>query len=666
MACLLYGLLVSCAQSQKKRTRFTSSQCPECHQAKVQEFLAGQQIHKPVKEKNCYQCHENHGFIGILRLWEDGKSALCFRCHKDLEKTLSKPYVHTILGQGKCTPCHDPHASDNPAFLKKSDQEACFTCHDQRKFAGSFIHKPLETGCRQCHLPHASDQANLLRAEEKVLCLECHQKGKESFKTAHQGYSVENNGCTGCHNPHSSENPSLLKPFVHQPMISRECDKCHYSPKTPDQLKFHGDIEQICSQCHDQEKFFPKVGKIHQPLQERSCLSCHAPHASSRKALLSLPEQEGCFQCHQKIREESQQGVRHKPVSEGQCSSCHDVHQGQVRWNKQRQTDFCNSCHASKIDQLGRVIRHQPFQKGECTACHAAHGSANKGLLKEASPFLCYQCHKREKEEIEKGLPHTPVGQGQCLDCHQAHLAEAEHLLPLTVEKICWKCHQALQKQLEGAYIHPLTKSGQCLLCHDPHVGKEKNMLGTSDGQLCLSGECHQPIQNVLTSIDRNIHPPLSNLECRSCHNPHGSKVPHHLLSKTETLCFSCHNKDRQEKGQAEAFKAHQPWKEGKCLDCHQAHDSKQAILLKGESKQICLSCHNRQEPAFQRAHGNITFTRGECLDCHAPHYAQGMGLFHENTHQPFKTKECKVCHPHEFNETKESNEPDTSGRHRR
>ncbi|MCP6658205.1 cytochrome c3 family protein, partial [Klebsiella pneumoniae] len=72
--------------------------------------------------------HLRHGIVPKLLLKKDGNQ-LCFDCHGRDKIGLDKPKVHTPLRQGKCTLCHNPHASATPHLLKGDGPESCYGCH---------------------------------------------------------------------------------------------------------------------------------------------------------------------------------------------------------------------------------------------------------------------------------------------------------------------------------------------------------------------------------------------------------------------------------------------------------------------------------------------------------------------------------------------------------
>ncbi len=122
---------------------------------------------------------------------------LCFNCHDKLEFT--KKNVHEPVAKGKCLSCHNPHASDEMAMLKKKPADSCLECHAKilkKPHPASGAHPlgivkvwqkpvmdPSRPGkvfyCGSCHDPHSSDSPNLFRYKAKDaygLCKYCHKE----------------------------------------------------------------------------------------------------------------------------------------------------------------------------------------------------------------------------------------------------------------------------------------------------------------------------------------------------------------------------------------------------------------------------------------------------------------------------------------------------------
>ncbi len=178
--------LYAYVEAQQKRTlggsgttgkKFVSKNCLDCHKKFADKYLGMKNIHAPVKEKKCEDCHLRHGLIPKLLLKKEGNE-ICYPCHSKDKIGMNKANVHTALKRGKCIQCHNPHASQASRLLKAEGNEACFQCHKKENYEKKVVHKVGAKGCTTCHLSHSSDQKDLLVKAETPLCLGCHDSSK--------------------------------------------------------------------------------------------------------------------------------------------------------------------------------------------------------------------------------------------------------------------------------------------------------------------------------------------------------------------------------------------------------------------------------------------------------------------------------------------------------
>lgn len=119
---------------------------------------------------------------------------VCENCHPGV---LAGQYKHGPTDAGYCILCHDPHASPNPAWLRKPSWDLCVTCHAEKAsgrhviagFVSSETHPtkdrrdPMRPGkrltCTSCHQPHSAPSASLYSYDAKTrseLCGLCHRR----------------------------------------------------------------------------------------------------------------------------------------------------------------------------------------------------------------------------------------------------------------------------------------------------------------------------------------------------------------------------------------------------------------------------------------------------------------------------------------------------------
>ena len=85
-----------------------------------------------------------------------------------------------------------------------------------------------------------------------------------------------------------------------------------------------------------------------------------------------------------------------------------------------------------------------------------------------------------------------------------------------------------------------MKEGGLCRSCHDPHA--ESGRFTESPGDLCY--KCHDFSSHISHPLGEGVLDPLrgGNLDCLSCHLPHGSRFEHFLLDDPSgRLCVRCH-----------------------------------------------------------------------------------------------------------------------------
>jgi DmsE family decaheme c-type cytochrome len=212
----------------------------------------GKKSKTPVAERNafCLQCHEKTARM----LWQgsshESRDVACTSCHSVMQNasetgSLAKPTVlqtcgqchakqkaaalrstHMPLGEVKleCTSCHNPHGSANPKLLlASSTNEACYTCHSEKRGPFLWEHAPVVENCANCHDPHGSNHEKMLKLSRPRLCQQCHQgtghpQQPRATVTSSTGVVsalpadiqfLMNRQCSNCHfNIHGSNHPS--------------------------------------------------------------------------------------------------------------------------------------------------------------------------------------------------------------------------------------------------------------------------------------------------------------------------------------------------------------------------------------------------------------------------------------------------------------------------
>ncbi|HSN13904.1 MAG TPA: cytochrome c3 family protein [Anaeromyxobacteraceae bacterium] len=90
---------------------------------------------------------------------------------------------------------------------------------------------------------------------------------------------------------------------------------------------------------------------------------------------------------------------------------------------------------------------------------------------------------------------------------------------------------------------------------------------------------------------------------------------------------------------------AHDPVKDGACIDCHRGHGSDQRALLVREPAKLCAECHDVEDAGAVKRHGGYLFAQADCTGCHVPHSGAKKKLLRGEEHMPFGSGDCGTCH---------------------
>jgi predicted CXXCH cytochrome family protein len=189
-------------------------------------------------------------------------------------------------------------------------------------------------------------------------------------------------------------------------------------------------------------------------------------------------------------------------------------------------------------------------------------------------------------------------------------------------------CHPSM---LKSKNIHPIAYT--CDSCHqptgEPHPQKGKKTFALMQEGSALCSMCHP---NVGTK--KNIHSPVKDGMCTTCHSPHESEEPKLLLQPTGSLCSMCHPDKMAHKY------LHGPTAAGDCTACHAPHDSENKALILKDGAELCLTCHIDIQGEMKKkvVHSALL---GGCTSCHSPHGSQFKKFFASEG-----DKLCFQCHP--------------------
>lgn len=228
--CIDCHTVTAALKTKHKGIDISRVNCITCHDPHV-STMAGLLMpnqHRPFENNQCKSCHEMSG-QEILTTMKDNSQDLCAKCHRTIEKSSDRGFVHMPDDANPCLNCHNPHASANDALLAKDQATLCLGCHfneEGMKSKTKFItHPDLE--CSSCHQPHGSNVDKYLIKENLDLCSDCHADAHASSHPV--GVDVidprnnESITCLTCHVLHGSEYEKYL---ILDPKMDL-CIQCH-------------------------------------------------------------------------------------------------------------------------------------------------------------------------------------------------------------------------------------------------------------------------------------------------------------------------------------------------------------------------------------------------------------------------------------------------------
>ncbi len=289
---------------------------------------------------------------------------------------------------------------------------------------------------------------------------------------------------------------------------------------------------------------------------EKQCRLCHRPLETTQDAL--------CLECHSgvAIQIETDSGVHGKTDAIHPCSGCHAEHQGRefdllsdaINKFDHEKTNFSLAWH--QIDYAGVPM--------SCTSCHS-QGSDFSLQLEN-----CSSCHENYDPAFMN--QHILDFGSQCVACHDGQ------------DRMAQFNHASTDFPLEGRHAD-LT----CTTCH----AREGSIHSMQDF-LALPMEC------AGCHLEPEIHAGLFEEDCAMCHTPQDWQnvvwegEPFEHFSSTG-FSLAKHSQDY----------SGQPLR---CTSCHPASlDQFQA--------QICLDCHNQENPEFMQLH--LEQVGPDCVRCH-------------------------------------------------
>jgi DmsE family decaheme c-type cytochrome len=201
----------------KMKPREASEACLGCHSNGDHAQWKGS-MHD-ARNLSCTSCHSVHTPKSEKSLLKAvGITETCVGCHTTEVSKLER-HQHMPVREGKltCASCHNPHGSTSVRMLKTGNwiNEACTSCHAEKRGPFLWDHAPVREACSTCHDPHGSNNDRMLVAKLPMLCQRCHI-GTRHPSTIYDEKQLEagsnrliGRSCVNCHSQiHGSNSPS--------------------------------------------------------------------------------------------------------------------------------------------------------------------------------------------------------------------------------------------------------------------------------------------------------------------------------------------------------------------------------------------------------------------------------------------------------------------------
>jgi DmsE family decaheme c-type cytochrome len=195
-----------------------SATCTTCHNRATHALWDGSQHDQ--RNLTCTTCHSVHAPQGEPQLRARNEQTLCATCHRNVTNRQHR-FSHMPVREGamRCSSCHNVHGTTNVKLLRAGTtvDEACTSCHADKRGPYLWEHAPVAESCVTCHEPHGSNNERMLVSKLPFLCQRCHVTSRHP-PTVYDGFVLNNSqnankiygrACTNCHTMvHGSNAPS--------------------------------------------------------------------------------------------------------------------------------------------------------------------------------------------------------------------------------------------------------------------------------------------------------------------------------------------------------------------------------------------------------------------------------------------------------------------------
>jgi DmsE family decaheme c-type cytochrome len=200
--------------------REASDVCLSCHnRSGHNDWSGGKHDSRNVSCVTCHSIHQPKSETKQLKT--ETIEETCVQCHRTqvnkVDKSSHMPVGSLNGNKMQCTTCHNPHGSQNVKMLREGNSvnEACTTCHAEKRGPYLWDHQVTRESCTTCHDAHGSNNERMLVAKEPMLCQRCHVSSRhpatiyDQTQVNTRSNRVIGRSCTQCHSQiHGSNHPS--------------------------------------------------------------------------------------------------------------------------------------------------------------------------------------------------------------------------------------------------------------------------------------------------------------------------------------------------------------------------------------------------------------------------------------------------------------------------
>ena len=211
-------------QSPKAMTpRQVGELCTTCHNRTEHNNWDGGKHNS--RNISCTTCHAVHEYKSEkAQLKKQSVQETCVQCHrKEVNKVHRSSHMPVSEGKMECTTCHNPHGSQNVKMLREGNSinEACASCHTEKRGPFLWEHAVGRENCVTCHDPHGSNNERMLVAKLPMLCQRCHIHSRhpatvyDATQVLNKSNRITGRACVNCHQMlHGSNHPASGKVFL--------------------------------------------------------------------------------------------------------------------------------------------------------------------------------------------------------------------------------------------------------------------------------------------------------------------------------------------------------------------------------------------------------------------------------------------------------------------